>query len=112
MEEISNKYNNNDDDNNRVQVLESDEPSTPPENNFIHMKRHLETSPLIQPASSTSNLEFDSTSTSASSWTNSSHPVVDKKPENLMTLAQSIQAQREQEDEVIHPSAISKISSV
>lgn len=76
------------------------------EENLMGMKRRMETSPLIQPPSQRPDIELANHRMDSQ---RNDKKMTDKKNESIINMAQSLQAQRERDDESIHPSAISKI---
>jgi hypothetical protein len=76
---------------------------TDQEDSLIGMKRKIETAPLIQPHSSNQmNIKEENE--------NKINIKFDKKNESILNIAQSLQAQREKEDESVHPKALSKLN--
>jgi hypothetical protein len=72
------------------------------EDNLMGMKRRIETSPLIQ--RNGNNMEEN-----RMDGNRNEKKVQNKKSESIKNLAQQLQAEREKEDEVLNPNAISKI---
>lgn len=90
------------------EILETAVPVLPVTEDLMGMKRRIETSPLIQrPAREEMVTERDGEENHNPRGLKGIH---DKKHDNLKSLAQQLQAEREKEDAEIAPNAISKIS--
>jgi hypothetical protein len=75
---------------------------------LMGMKRKIDTNPLIEPQSNISDTEE---SMYRMDNNRNEKKMSDKKNDSILNIAQLIQAQREKEDEAIHPTSHSRISN-
>lgn len=71
----------------------------------LSMKRQIDTTPLIQ--NNDNNIDSN-----RRDCNNNEKRILDKKNDSIMNIAQQLQSQREKEDEMKNPNAISKINNV
>jgi len=71
----------------------------------LSMKRQIDTTPLIQ--NNDNNID-----TNRRDCNNNEKRILDKKNDSIMNIAQQLQSQREKEDEMKNPNAISKINNI
>ena len=76
----------------KTTVVDSSSDDNPP---YTGMKRHIETTPLIQqPSAEEENMRMDGN--------RNEKKITDKKNDSILNMAQSLQSQREKEDEALH----------